>query len=77
MSEPMKNVQNTQNTLMQAITQASQNAEQAKFGQVASAVISLVNGVSQIEPFRDVVVAAGAVNELSQTAVQRQRGLNI
>lgn len=75
MSEPMKNVQNTQNTLMQAITQASQNAEQAKFGQVASAVISLMNGVSQIEPFRDVVVAAGAVNELSQTAVQRQRGL--
>ncbi len=72
MSEPMKNAQND---LIQAIAQASQNAERAKFGQVASAVFSLMNGVSQIEPFRDVVAAAGAVDELSQTAVQRQRGL--
>ena len=72
MAEPLRR---SANALLEAIAKASQNAEPAKFGQTAASVLSLMDGTSRIEAFRGIVDAADAADELSEKAVQEQKGL--
>ncbi|MDE5717134.1 MAG: alpha-xenorhabdolysin family binary toxin subunit A [Lachnospiraceae bacterium] len=72
MAEPLRR---STNALLEAIVEASQNAEPAKFGQTAASVLSLMDGTSRIEAFRGIVNAAGAADELSEVAVHGQKGL--
>ena len=72
MAEPLRR---STNALLEAIAKASQNAEPAKFGQTAASVLSLMDGTSRIEAFRGIVNEAGAADELSEKAVQEQKGL--
>ena len=72
MAEPQRR---SPNELLEAIAKASGNTPQPKFGQVAASVLNLMNGISQIAIFKEVVDEAGAVNELSTASVRNQRGL--
>lgn len=72
MTEPLRR---STNILLEAIAKASQNAEPAKFAQTAASMLSLMDGTSRIEAFRGIVNEAGAADELSEKAVQEQKGL--